>query len=175
MRLQIVGHNCVTELNWGNLESTLSSFFHVAWDLLSCGQQITSFTWWGFQYLPNTSKILLCTSLEGSSGPWRKAALLFLDCFPLFTHPLCFLISNCFILPFGTGNTPEAEWSLFPTLKIQGQRKAFVGWRPTGSYSVSKTGGKNCQLLEWKRQVAFVKKKKKKEFVSWSVIISRNR
>ena len=68
--------------DWGNLESTSSTFFHLAWDLHNCGQQIT-FTWWGFQYLPNASKILLCISLEGPSGPRRKAALFFLDCFPL--------------------------------------------------------------------------------------------
>ena len=80
--LQRVRHDCMTELNWGNLESTSSTFFHLAWDLHSCGQQIT-FTWWGFQYLPNASKILLCISFEGPSGHWRKAALFFLDCFPL--------------------------------------------------------------------------------------------
>ena len=38
-------------------------------------------TWWGFQYLQNSSKILLGISLEGEPGMFPKAALLFLDLF----------------------------------------------------------------------------------------------
>ena len=41
--------------------------------------QLTSPTWWGIQALQNSSKILLCVSLEGEPEPCPKAALLFLD------------------------------------------------------------------------------------------------
>ena len=41
---------------------------------------LTSPTWWGFQYLQNSSKILLGISLEGEPGRFPKNALLFLDC-----------------------------------------------------------------------------------------------
>ena len=40
--------------------------------------QLTSLTWWEFQYLQNSSKILLCVSLQGEPGPCPRAALLFL-------------------------------------------------------------------------------------------------
>ena len=62
---------------------------------------LTSPTWWGFQYLQNSSKILLRISHEGEPGPYPKAALSFLDC-SLSLHPLPSLISNCLNLPFGT-------------------------------------------------------------------------
>ena len=42
--------------------------------------KLTSPTWWEFQYLQDSSKILFCVSLEAESGPCPKAALLFLDC-----------------------------------------------------------------------------------------------
>ena len=65
--------------------------------------QLTSPTWWGFQDLQNSSKILLCVSLEGEPGPCPKAALLFLLTVPpLCLHPLPSLISNCLNLPLGT-------------------------------------------------------------------------
>ena len=49
--------------------------------------QLTSCTGWEFQYLQNSSKILLCISFEGEPGPHTKAILLFLDCF-LSLHSL---------------------------------------------------------------------------------------
>ena len=42
-------------------------------------RQLTSPTYWGFQPLQNSSKILLCMSLKGDPGPCLKAASLLLD------------------------------------------------------------------------------------------------
>ena len=80
---------------WGKWESTSSTFwFQLVWGLRACGQRtvlnnLTSPTWRGFQYLQNSSKILLCVSLEGEPGPSLKAALLFLLTvgFSLVSHP----------------------------------------------------------------------------------------
>ena len=44
-------------------------------------------TWWGFQYLPNNSKIFLCVSLDGESEPCPKAALLSLLTAPYLYIP----------------------------------------------------------------------------------------
>ena len=65
---------------WGKWESASStSWFQPVWGLCACGQH-TSSTWWGFQYLQDSSKVLLCISLEGEPGPCPKVVLLFLDC-----------------------------------------------------------------------------------------------
>ena len=40
-------------------------------------------TWQEFQYLQNSSKVLLYTSLDGEPGPWSKAVLLPLNYFSL--------------------------------------------------------------------------------------------
>ena len=64
--------------------------------------QLTSPTWWGFQDLQNSSKILLCISVDGEPGPCPKAALLFLLTVPLLSlHPISSLINNCLNLPLG--------------------------------------------------------------------------
>ena len=52
-----------------------------------------------FQFLQNSSKILLCVSLNGETGPCPKAAL---DCFSLVSHSHPSLISNCSNLSIGT-------------------------------------------------------------------------
>ena len=49
------------------------------------GTQLTSPTWWGFQYLQNSSKVEFCVSFEGDPGPCPKPDLLFL---PLFLAAL---------------------------------------------------------------------------------------
>ena len=98
--------------------------------------QVTSPTWWRFQYLQNSSKILLCISLGGGGlpGPCPKAALSFLDCPSLVSTSL---ISKCLNLPFGT---QERSWRLneayFPQTRNGGHRKPFVPRSPTVSNSV---------------------------------------
>ena len=47
--------------------------------MLVGSRQLTSPTYWGFQPLQNSSKILLCMSLKGDPGPCLKAASLLLD------------------------------------------------------------------------------------------------
>ena len=59
--------------------------------------QLVSPTWWGFQYLQNSSKILFCISLEEPSLrnlPWgcTIVSILFISSLSI---PLSFLISNC--------------------------------------------------------------------------------
>ena len=49
--------------------------------------QLTSPTWWVFQYPENSSKVLSCISLEGESEPWPQAALLLLVCSSLICFP----------------------------------------------------------------------------------------
>ena len=56
----------------------------------------------------NSSKILLCVSLEAEPGPCPKAAVLFLDCSFLDPASLSSLISYCLNLPFGTRERNEA-------------------------------------------------------------------
>ena len=63
---------------------------------------LTSPTYWGFPYLQNRSKILLGISLEGETGPYPKAALLFpLTPHPLSLNPLPSLVSSGLNLLFG--------------------------------------------------------------------------
>ena len=52
---------------------------------LAGSRQLTSSTWWRFEYLQNSSKILFCVSPEGEQGPCPKTALLFLDCSSLIS------------------------------------------------------------------------------------------
>ena len=59
-------------------------------------------TWPEFQFLQNSSKILLCVSLEGEPGLCPKVPLLFLHCSSLSLQPLPSLVSICLNLPFGT-------------------------------------------------------------------------
>ena len=53
--------------------------------------ELTSSTWWGFQYLQNSSKILLCASFEEEQGTCSKAALLsswlLLPCLCILSFP----------------------------------------------------------------------------------------
>ena len=64
---------------------------------------LTSF-WWGFQYLQNSSKVLLCVSHKGEPGLCPNDALLlfFLTAPPLSMHPLTSLLNNSLKLPGGT-------------------------------------------------------------------------
>ena len=40
-------------------------------------------TWWGFQYPQDSSKVLLCVSLEEEPGPCPQGFTSVLECFPL--------------------------------------------------------------------------------------------
>jgi hypothetical protein len=56
-------------LGSASLRAAYSNFFHSVWVVV------------GFQYLQNSSKILLYVSFEGVPGTFPKTVLLFLDCF----------------------------------------------------------------------------------------------
>ena len=87
---------------WGKCESALSTFwFQLIWSLRTCGQ-LPSLTWWEFEYLQNSSEILLCVSLEWKPGPVPRLHYWFLTASPLSLHRFPFLISNCLNLPVGT-------------------------------------------------------------------------
>ena len=97
--------------------------------------QLTSPTWWGLQCLQNSSKVLLCVSLEGEPGPCPKAALLFLlTAPPLSPGPLPSRISICLNLQGRSWRLNEAYFLLS---RNGGHRKAFVPRSPTGPCSVS--------------------------------------
>ena len=65
---------------WGKWESaSATDWFQYVWVYVLVGSiQFTS-TWQGFQYLQNSSEILLCISAEGELGPWPMGAVLFLS------------------------------------------------------------------------------------------------
>ena len=87
---------------WGKCESALSTFwFQLIWSLRACGQ-LPSLTWWEFQYLQNSSQILLCVSLEWEPGLVPRLHYWFLTASPLSLHRFPSLISNCLNLPVGT-------------------------------------------------------------------------
>ena len=83
--------------------------------------QLTSPTWWGFQYQQNSSKILLRVPLEGEPGPCPKAALFYLgfsslvSAFPPFPDQQLFEPAH-----WNSGKVMEAERSLFPVIKEMG-------------------------------------------------------
>ena len=84
-------------------ESASSAFwFQLVWSLSACGQHTTNFFHLvGFQFVQNSSKLLLCVSLEG--GNEDPAPRLYYCLFLLFLlivspfslHPLPSLFSNC--------------------------------------------------------------------------------
>ena len=96
---------------WNKWESASSTFwFQVVWGLHVCGKHTVNFSHLvGFSDLQNSSKILLCISLERGSGHCPKAALfcvcvgvrgagrgrLFWLFFPLSLYHLPSLVSNC--------------------------------------------------------------------------------
>ena len=89
---------------WGKWESASSAFwFHQVWGLVPVGStQLTPPTWWGFQYLWNSSNIF-CICLERVDQDLPKAALLFLlTIIPLLPHPLPSIISIHLNLFLGT-------------------------------------------------------------------------
>ena len=51
--------------------------------VLVSSMQLTFCAWCGFQYLTNSSRILLCIPLEREPGPCPRAAPFFLNCFSL--------------------------------------------------------------------------------------------
>ena len=61
--------------------------------------------------MQNSTKILLCVSLEGEPGSAPRLHCCFLTAPPLSLHPLPSLISNCSNLPFGTQGR---SWRLKP-------------------------------------------------------------
>ena len=66
----------------------------------------------GFQYLQNSSKKLLCISVEGEPGPYPKAALLFLLTILLLSpYPLLSLVGNYLNLPIGEGSGTPLQYS----------------------------------------------------------------
>ena len=90
---------------WGGKWESASSTFcsnHSGVYVLVGSIQLASPTWWGFQYLQNSSKTLLCISLRRNQDPAPRLHCCFLTVPPLSLHPLPSLISNCLNLPFGT-------------------------------------------------------------------------
>ena len=75
----------------------------LVWGLRACGQHtvlIVNFSHLErFQYLQNSSKILLCVSLNGETGPCPKGAF---DGFSLVSNLLPSLINNRLDLSVGT-------------------------------------------------------------------------
>ena len=92
--------------------------------------QLTSPTWWGFQYLQNSPKILLCVSLDGERGPCPKAALLFVffDCFYLVSSSPTFPDYQLF--EPARWRSRRLKWSLIPVIKKWGTQKGFCVQEP---------------------------------------------
>lgn len=68
----LIGWWCANK--WKSASSTF--WFQVVWGLQVCGKHTVNFSHLvGFSYLQNSSKILLCISLERGSGHCPKAAL----------------------------------------------------------------------------------------------------
>ena len=82
----------------------------------------TSPKWRGFQYLQNSSKILLCASLDVETGLCSKAAL---DCFSLVSNPLPSLVKSLFNPSI---RTQEMSWKLNEGCFLQS--KKWGGSRP---------------------------------------------
>ena len=98
---------------------------------------LSSPTWWGFQYLQNSSKILWRVSLEGEPGPCPKAALLFLDCSSLVSASPPFPDQQLFEPAlWNSGEVMEAEVYSLQT-RNGGHRKTSIPRSPAGSCLVS--------------------------------------
>ena len=83
------------------------------WGLCACGQQkLTSSTWWGFQYLQNSSKDMAqnisCSPWGGTKGPWLclMATIVILSCLTVFLS-LCIFSLLWLNLFFGTQGRPK--------------------------------------------------------------------
>ena len=106
---------------------------------LAGSRQLTSSTWWRFEYLQNSSKILFCVSPEGEQGPCPKTALLFLDCSSLISASSPF--SDQHLFEFGTqGRSQRLNKTYFLQTKDREHRKAFMSRSPTES----------CASLRWR-------------------------
>ena len=96
---------------------------------------VNSPTWRGFQYLQNSSKILLCVPIRGERAPCPNATL---DCFSLVSNPLPSLINKCLNLPIGT---QQRAWGLNEGCLLKskkwGTQKVFVPQSPTAPCLVS--------------------------------------
>ena len=107
--------------------------------------QLTSSTWWAFQYLQNSSRIwlrILSIALEGELNvldfvQWLNYYyFVLLDCFPLFLHFLTSLIE----LLFGTRGRPRR-------LKFFYKQEAGGGhWKGDGAEGV---------LLSWEGPIGY--------------------
>ena len=94
---------------WVDDESASSAFRCNCSGVYMLGGGIPSWTspkWRGFQYLQNSSKILLCASLDVETGLCSKAAL---DCFSLVSNPLPSLVKSLFNPSI---RTQEMSWKL---------------------------------------------------------------
>ena len=83
----------------------------------------TSPIWKEFQYLQNSSKIMLCVSIDGETGPCPK-------CFSLVSHLCPSLINNCLNLPYGRSWRLNEDCFLW-SMKL-GHRKALCPGPPQG-------------------------------------------
>ena len=116
---------------WGNWEtaSPTSCFYHSGISVLMGSKLFISPSWWGFQYLQNSSRYSHVYPLTGNPGPCGKAVLLFLS--PLSPHPTPFPNSHLFEPPgWNLGKALEVRWSLFPVFKKWGTEKSFCAQEP---------------------------------------------
>ena len=100
--------------------------------------QLTSSTWWEFQFCRRAQRYCYVYPLRRNLHPAQRLHYCFLTVPLMSPPPLRSLISNCLNLPFGT---QERSWRLHEAYFLQtrsgGHRTAFVPRSPTGSCSVS--------------------------------------
>ena len=110
----------------------------------------TSSTWWGFQYLQNSSKIPCVYPLRGNQDPAPRLHYCFLTAPPLSLHPLPSLISNCLNLPFGTQErSGRLDEAYFLQTRNRGHRKASVPRSLQGSWTVKKQTVSSAPQAPW--------------------------
>ena len=92
--------------------------------------QLTSSTWWGFQYLPKTAQRYYCVyPFKGNQNPSQVCNIV--SWLLLFLHPLSSLIINYLNLLVGTqGRSWRLDETHLLQTKTRGHRKAFVPQGP---------------------------------------------
>ena len=98
------------------------------------GIKLSSPTWWGFQYLRNSSKInVVCIPWWGARMLPQGNTVASLDHqFLLCLHPLLAWWASVWTSPLELRKVVEAEWNLFPVVKNWGHRKDFCPGDPQG-------------------------------------------
>ena len=130
---------------WGKWESASATFwFPQVWGLVLVGSTLlTSPTWWGFQCLWNSSKILFHISHKGvfqdAAQGWTIASFDYSSL--LSSSPPPFRNSHVFEpTPWNSGKVSEAEWSLFPVIKKWGSTSLVVWWLELSAFTAEDGG-----------------------------------